>query len=134
MKKERTMSMDRIFAIILFLGSIFIAIDLRYSVTTNHNLWSLPVVSNIIWPFGLIVVLFWGVASLGRLNNNILHTGWVISAVWHFGWLSFLIITIFGFLGMLSAAPLMLFWLLFSGVLSLAAAMKIREAQREILA
>jgi len=133
MSKRHSISWDRIFAIILFAGSIFVAFDIRFSISSNHNLWSVPFTRYAIWAPGLIILVFWGLASLGLLNRVTLHVGWAISAIWHFGWLAFLIVTIFGFLGMLVTAPLFLFWLLIGGVLSLATGMKIREEERENL-
>ncbi len=129
--KKYSLSIDRLIAVILFVGSIFVGLDIRLNISNNHDLWTLPLIHDIIWPLGWVIVVFWALASFETLNKRYLKIGWAVSAVWHFGWLTYLILTIFGFIGLLGLAPILLFWLLFSGVASLAAGLKIREAERE---
>ena len=115
---------DRAIACFLALGGVAIGYSLLYGA---HGLWKLPVVSNVIFPGGSIIVAFWFGAFTGRLPNQAVEVGWWISGIWHLGWLLYLIVSIFGFLGMLVAAPFLLGWLILAAFLSVAAGYDFRQ-------
>ena len=134
MNKRRSLSMDRVIAIVLLIGSIFVAFDIRYELTTNHSLWSLGLVHDFIWPLGFVIIGFWTVASFSLFSTKVRLIGWVISAIWHFGWLVYLVATIFGFIVFFGTAPFLFVWMIFAGSMSIAAGVKIQDHEREKLA
>lgn len=123
---------DRAIACFLATGGLAVGYSLIYG---SHGLWKLPLVSNVIFPGGCIVVVFWFAAITGKLPKRAGEVGWFISGLWHFGWLAYLISTIFGFIGMLKAAPLLLGWLILAALLSVIAGYdfqeRIKDAQQD---
>jgi hypothetical protein len=124
---------DRAVAWFLAPCGLFVGYSLIHG---SHNLWSLPIVSKIIFPLGCLIVIFWFAVITGKLSYRAQEIGWWSSIAWHAGWLIYLILTIFGFLGMLKAAPLLLLWLILAGFLSVIAIhdlrQRIKDAEQDV--
>ena len=109
---------DRHIAAVLFCGGLFVAFDLPWNISSNHNLWAISLVPNFIYPLGLCIVAFWGLRMFGIGSTRLWAYGWSISLIWHTVWLAFLTFTIFGLIGVFIAAPLLLLWMIACAVLS----------------
>ena len=119
---------DRAVAWFLAPCGLFVGYSLIHG---SHNLWSLPIVSKIIFPLGCLIVIFWFAIITGKLSYRVQQIGWWSSTTWHVGWLGYLILTIFGFIGMMSAAPLLLIWLMLAAFLSIVAVYDLRQRIKE---
>ena len=128
---------DRAIAAILFCGGLFLSFDLPLGISSNHNLWALSLVPKFIYPIGLCIVAFWGIRTLGFGSTNLWVYGWSISLARHILLLIFLTCTVFGLIGLFTAAPFLLLWMAISAILSgmalIEARQRIGDAERKDL-
>lgn len=117
----RRRHLDRFIAIGLFIGGVFISVDLPLGLSSHHQLWRLPFIRSVIYPFGLLVVVFWGMRSLNLGSPRFWSIGWRLSILWHSSLIAWLVTGLIGFVVMLQAMPFLLVWLLVGLVASLLA-------------
>jgi hypothetical protein len=103
--------MDRWVAIVLFLGGVYISLDLPLGLSSNHQLWKLPLIRNFIYPVGLLVVVFWGLRCVNFGSPQSWRIGWWLSILWHFCWIAWLVTSLLGLVVMMQAMPILLVWL-----------------------
>ena len=96
-----------------------------------HGLWGLQIVRNVLFPGGCVIVALWLVATLRQTPIRIREIVWWVSVLWHSGWLAYLLLTIFGFLGLLHVAPLLLGWLVLALGLSAMAVYDVRAQHQD---
>jgi hypothetical protein len=125
--KIHTIILDRLIAMVLFFGALFVTLDLRHSISTSHYLWESSLIRYVIFPLGLVILAFWGAAVLPTLSKRVLRIGWIISISWHFGWLILMTLSVYGIYGMLTVAPILLIWQIVAGVLSIIAYQSLRK-------
>ena len=117
----RRRHLDRLIAIGLFIGGVFISVDLPLGLSSNHQLWKLLFIRSVIYPVGLLVVAFWGMRSLNLGSPRFWNVGWWLSIFWHSSLIAWLVTGLIGFVVMLQAMPFLLVWLLVGFVASLLA-------------
>jgi hypothetical protein len=107
----RRRHLDRFIAVVLFLGGVFVSLDLPLGLSSNHQLWKLPFIKCLIYPAGLFLLSFWGMRSLNLGAPGFWNLGWWLSILWHFSLIAWLVAGLIGLVVMLQAMPFLLVWL-----------------------